>query len=159
VKGGTLLIAFGNDILGDDAAGLIAARELKREFGSGVDFVEAAPGLELIEIVEGYDAVLILDSMITEREPGTVLEFSLEDAPRAGGHSPHYAGLQEARAVAAQLGLPWPERLRILAIEIAPVDEFREGLSAAVAAALPGFVQRAREILKSAVQREERWGV
>ena len=151
VKGGTLLVAFGNDILGDDAAGLIAARALKREFGNAVDFVEAAPGLELLELVEGYDSVLILDSMITAREPGTVLEFSLEDAPRAAGHSPHYAGLPEVRAVAAQLGLPWPERVRILAVEIAPVDEFHEGLSAPVAAALPDFIRRAREILKNAV--------
>ena len=149
MKGRILLVAFGNDILGDDAAGLIAARKLKQEFQSSIDFVEAAPGLELIEIVEGYDAVLILDSMITETEPGAVREFSLEDAPRAAGHSPHYAGLPEARAVAHQLGLPWPEQLRILAVEIAPVNEFHEGLSAPVAAALPGLLQKAREILKS----------
>jgi hydrogenase maturation protease len=149
VKGEILLVAFGNDILGDDAVGLIAARELKQEFEGEVDFVEAAPGLELLDLVENYNAVLILDSMITAREPGTVLEFSLEDAPPAAGHSPHYAGLPEARNVAEQLGLPWPERLRILAVEIAPVDEFHEGLSAPIATALPAFLQKAREILGS----------
>src|SRR3990172_3705635 len=59
-----LILALGNDIMGDDAAGLIAARELKKVFGSAVDIFEvSSAGFSLIDILEGYRKVLILDSI------------------------------------------------------------------------------------------------
>jgi len=46
-----LLLALGNDIMGDDAVGLVAARALKNEFSDGVDIVEASvAGFRLLEI-------------------------------------------------------------------------------------------------------------
>ena len=146
-----LLLALGNDLLGDDGAGWAAARLLRAEFGEEVDIVESAEaGLALVELMEGYRRALLLDAVVTGGcAPGTVLEFSPADFQRVIAPSPHYAGLPEILDLARQLEIPFPGEIRILALEVEEPRVFREGLSPAVAQALPAFVARARQVLES----------
>ena len=76
----TLLLGLGNDILRDDAVGLVAARLLRGEFQDEVEIVESAgAGLELLDLLEGHKRALLLDAVLTgEHPPGTELEFSRE---------------------------------------------------------------------------------
>lgn len=144
-----LLLALGNDLLGDDGVGLAAARLLQPEFQGAVEVVETSEaGLALVELMEGYQRALLLDSIITGRcLPGTVLEFSPEDFQRVLAPSPHYAGLPEVLALAGNLGISFPQEIRILAVEVAEPRTFHEGLSPLVEQALPGFVAQARQVL------------
>ncbi len=144
-----LLLSLGNDILGDDGVGLAAARILKKGSGSEVDIVEASGlGLDLLDIVEGYNRTLILDAVSTGlHPPGTLLEFSPKDFPEAIAPSPHYAGLPELMKFAGQLGLPFPQDIKILAVEVEEQYQIREGLSPSVEKALPALVDRARNVL------------
>jgi hydrogenase maturation protease len=144
-----LVLALGNDLLGDDGVGLAAARALRPEFSERVDIVETSEaGLALLEWLEGYKRALLLDSIMTGRHrPGTALEFSPDDFRAVSAPSPHYAGLPEAFCLAQQLGILFPEKIRILAMEIENSLVIREGLSQSVSQALPGFVERARRIL------------
>ncbi len=144
-----LVLGLGNDILGDDAIGILAARELRPGLPEAVEVAESAEaGLALLERFEGRERVLLLDSIMTRQcEAGTILDLGPEDFGKVAAPSPHYAGLPEVLALAGRLEIPFPSEIRILAMEVEDPFEIREGLTPKVAAALPGFVARAREIL------------
>lgn len=145
-----LLLVLGNDILRDDGVGIAAARLLREEFQEAVDIVEASgTGLALLEILEGYDRVLILDAVFTGyAAPGAILEFCREDFQKAVP-STHYAGLLEVLRQAGSLGVEFPQELRLLALEVENPFEFHAGMSPSTRGALPGYVDRARQVLKS----------
>ena len=153
-----LVLALGNDILGDDGVGFLAARALRGEFDGAVDFVETGEaGLALVEFLEGYTQALLLDSLASgTHEPGTVVEFSADDFRRVVAPSPHYAGLPEVLELAARLGVEMPADLRILAMEVEDPFTVREGLTDAVERAMPSFVARAREVLEAWTARATR---
>jgi hydrogenase maturation protease len=140
---------MGNELLGDDGVALAVARELRGRFGEKVDVVETSEaGLALMEVLTGYERALILDSVQTlEHEPGTVIEFQMDDFRKVVGPSPHYAGMPEVFSMAERLGIPMPEELRILAMEVANPFDFNECFTPAVAAGLPEFVARAGGVL------------
>jgi len=145
-----LVLGLGNDILGDDAVGILAARELRAQLPGVVDVIESAEaGLALMERMEGRERVLILDSIMTRRsEPGTVMDLRPEDFGKVAAPSPHYAGLPEVLALAERLEIPFPSEIRILAMEVEDPFEVREGLTPKVAAALPTLVARALDVLR-----------
>lgn len=144
-----LVLGLGNDILGDDAVGILAARELNAGLAGTIEIVETAEaGIALMERMEGRERVLILDSIMTRQcEPGTVLELGPSDFGKVAAPSPHYAGLPEVLDLAGRLGIPFPSEIRILAMEVEDPFEIREGLTPKVAAALPVFIARAREVI------------
>jgi hydrogenase maturation protease len=145
----TLVLALGNDILGDDAVGFLAARELRAEFGEMADVVESGEaGLALIELMEGYDRAILLDAAMTGRyDPGTVIEFKPCEFSRLTAPSPHYAGLPEVLDLARRLELRFPTEIVILALEVVDPFTIRESLTPVVEAALPEYIRRAREVL------------
>jgi hydrogenase maturation protease len=147
----TVVLALGNDILGDDAVGLLAARALRKELDEEVDIVESGEaGLALLELLEGYDRALILDAIITGKHPaGSILAFGVEDFRTVVAPSPHYAGIPEVLALAARLGVRFPSQLRILAMEVQDPYSIRETLSVSVRVALPDYIERASLLLDS----------
>ena len=61
-----LVLGLGNDILGDEAVGLLAARRLRALLPESVDVVESGGGgLDLLDVLEGYDRAILLDSILT----------------------------------------------------------------------------------------------
>jgi len=151
-----LVLGLGNDILGDDAVGLLAARRLAVDRPPAVEVVEAAGcGLDLLDHLVGRRQALLLDAIVTgQHPPGSVLEVGPENF--LGDHtSPHAAGLPEALSLARCLGLPLPEDLRILALEIEDAYQVREGLSPSVERALPAYIQRARMIVEGWCQTSQ----
>jgi hydrogenase maturation protease len=151
VQSRTLLLALGNDIIGDDALGLVAARALRPEFESSIEIVEASiAGYDLLEILEGYQNVLLLDGVLTgEHAPGTIFELSSEDFQKTISRSPHSAGLPEILDLATRLEIDVPKSIRILVMELEEVSQVKEGLSDPVLRALPEYLDRARQILFS----------
>lgn len=145
-----LLLALGNDIFGDDGVALKAAELLEKRFVAGVDFRETAEaGLSLLDIMSGYDRVLLLDSIVTGSHPaGAVLEFCRADFDKVTGPSPHYAGLPEVLGLAERLGMAFPQEIRVLALEIDNPTDFCETLSWKIEQALPAFVKKAEQILR-----------
>jgi hydrogenase maturation protease len=146
-----LVLGLGNDILGDDAVGLLAARRLRASLPASVDVQESAgAGLDLLDVLEGYGGALILDAIVTgAHPPGTVLEFSAADFREVVAPSPHFAGLPELLQMARQLAIPFPETISVLACEVADPYQIREGLSPPADAALPALVARAERIVAS----------
>lgn len=146
-----LVLGLGNDIAGDDAVGLLAARRLREVLPADVEVQESAEaGLALLDYVAGYDSVLILDAVSsTDLPEGEILEYAPENLRPVLSPSPHYAGLPDLARVARLHGIPYPQEVRGLAMAIRPPDRIREGLSPSVEAALPGFVAAALAIVAS----------
>lgn len=145
-----LVLGVGNDILSDDAVGLVAAREIKDRMPHAADVMETnGLGLDLLDIMEGYEYALLLDSAMTGgHEPGTLMEFTQKDFSLNLFSSPHYAGLPEVLGLAEKLKIPFPKNLRILAMEAEDPYLLHEGLTASVENAVPEMIKKGMDILR-----------
>lgn len=148
-KNKPLVLALGNDLLGDDGVAFHAARALKAEFPGGVDIVETGEaGLPLLDHFEPYSKVLILDAAATGKCPaGTILRWDREDFRRCVAPSQHAAGLPHILELAERLGLGFPADLQVVCMEVTDPTVFRESLTAEAAKALPDMLAAAREVL------------
>lgn len=146
-----LVLAFGNDILCDDAVGLHCARQLRSLFTeTELDVVESSEaGLVLMEYLEGYENALLIDAIRTEKvKPGTLLHFTRDDFRKVIAPSPHYAGLPEVFATAERLDLKMPSEIAVVAMEVENPFDFGEELTPVVQAALPEFVAACEKIIR-----------
>lgn len=147
----TLVLGLGNELLGDDGVGALAARALKAplEACADVDVVESPLcGVALLDLLLGYDRALILDAIMTGRHPpGTIIELGPEDLDPVCAPSPHYAGLPEIFSIAERLALKFPQDIRILAVEVEDPYTLGAGLSSCVARALETLVRRVWALL------------
>ncbi len=109
-------------------------------------------GLALLDFITGYRTVLIVDSIQTAGRSRALFMSSMPGALRQlTGRTPHFLGVSETLALGRQLGLPMPEQVKILAIEVE--DPFTVGttLTPALQEALPGIVGRVRTALETLV--------
>ncbi len=116
----TLVLGLGNELLSDDGLGLLTVRKLREENGARADFVECSlSGMALLEIFVDYDKAIIVDAVKTGKNaPGTIYEYNPEDLGPVFAPSPHYSGLPELLSTAAQLGLDYPDEIKIFAMEV-----------------------------------------
>jgi hydrogenase maturation protease len=144
-----LILGVGNPILSDDGVGIYVARELKKRELTGVDVEElAASGLELLDVVLGYDKVIIIDAIQTaEGEPGELHVLEEQDFEKSiHGSSPHGINIATALALGRRL-VPdkMPKEVVFFAVEVEDLVNVREMLTPKVAKALPGIVERVME--------------
>jgi hydrogenase maturation protease len=144
-----LILGVGNDLLGDDAVGLRAARAVRPGSGDNVHVVElAASGFELIEYMEGFDKAILLDAVSTGKSPaGTILQLSLSEFVATSSVSPHFAGVSDALRMAERLEMNLPKTAVVLAVEIIPPAELGNQLTPPIAAIFPEYVARIKSIL------------
>lgn len=149
LKNKLLVLALGNDLMGDDAAGLAAARELKKEFGSEIDIFEvASAGFMLLDVMEGYEKVLLLDTVLSSNGTrGIVRELTREDLSKKFSNSPHYVGLPELIELADRLDINFPKTIKALVIEINESGIIRLGLNPDIQERIPVLVQKASVIM------------
>jgi hydrogenase maturation protease len=130
---------------GDDRAGLeIAARLLAVPPRDCEVVATARPGVELIDLFVGADAVILLDAVRSGAATGTLHDLALDDLPQPGAAgSSHGIGIADTLALARALGrLP---RGRLVGIECGRGSAtIGAPLSTSVAAALSPAAMRAR---------------
>jgi hydrogenase maturation protease len=145
----TLVLCLGNPLRRDDAVALHVADVLELDPPAGATVRRSArSGLYLLDEMEGFDAVVVVDAIRTaDGVPGTVHSLPLEALHSPAGPSPHSIGLPGAIAAARAAGAPVPEWIHLIAIEVAVLDEIGEGLHPAVAAAIPRAVETVREAI------------
>ena len=141
-----LVLCLGNPLRRVDAVALHVARALEAAPAPGVAVrVSARAGLYLLDEMEGFDRVVVVDAVRTGQHPvGEVHGLAVEDLHGPGGPSPHAIGLPSALALARAAGAPVPSRVRLVLVEVAVLDEVGEGLTPAVAAAVPRAVAAVR---------------
>jgi hydrogenase maturation protease len=151
-----LIAGVGNVLRGDDGFGIEVLRRLERDLAGahGVRFFESGiAGVSLVQhLLDGYDALVILDALDRGAPPGTVFVLVPEggdlDAP--GGERQaidlHQADPEGVLHLAAALGV-LPRQVRIVGCQAAACNELGAGLSEPVRAAVPEAVRRVREML------------
>jgi hydrogenase maturation protease len=137
------VIGLGQALRGDDAAGIEAVRRWQREYAETashaiVQYAEL-PGLALLEMLEGFEAAVIVDAVESAAAAGTVYRLGPDDldAFSTGAKSAHGWGVAETLQLGRQLGaLEEGVRIRLVGIAAAHMETGKP-LSEAVMQALP----------------------
>ena len=146
-----LVLGIGNDLLADDAVGILSARRLKErqqagaiEALQGLRIVESAlSGVALLDLFIGHEKAIVIDAIRTGgRPPGTIIELSPSDLGAVTAPSPHFTGIPELSALARELGLEFPAEVKIFAMEAKDLETIGGSLSPQVEKALEDLVLR-----------------
>jgi hydrogenase maturation protease len=166
----TLVVGLGNPILTDDGVGVKIAREVQKALQAKTGnqrptkttISEASVGgLRLMELMIGYDQVIIIDAIQHRNgtHPGTIHRLTLDDlrsiSPTQHSASAHDTTLMTALELGREMGLPLPENITILAVEVENVTEFNEEPTPAVAAAIPRAAEMVLEELSRLTRLEQ----
>jgi len=144
----TLLVGMGNPILCDDAIGIRLAQAIGERLGAreGLEVIEecSVGGLNLVELVSGYDRLIVLDSIKTEGGvPGTWYRFdatSLRETMNL--RNVHDTNFATALELGRQVGMRLPQDTdnHVFAVEIGDNMTFSEEMTPELEAAFPELV-------------------
>ncbi len=142
---------MGNEILADDAFGILVARDAGRRYGDNVDVVcSSASGFHLLDEILGADRLLVVDTVVTGKsKPGTLQVLAEKDLHVVPGETPHGVGLFEVLRVARKLGLPAPEDVSIIGVEASDCTTVGGDIHPDVRAAVPRAVELVGHFLAS----------
>ncbi len=150
----TLVLGLGNPILSDDSVGFRVIEQLKARFDKpGLTFAESsASGLSLLEVITGYDKLIIVDAIQTKGgQAGEIYRFTLDDfIDTRHSNSPHGLDLATAIELGKKLGLSLPRQIVIFAMEVENVSSFSEDCTPAVERAIPVIADMVTRELGSA---------
>ena len=139
------VIGIGQTLRGDDAAGIEAVKEWERGYSKTASRSDIAvqhaelPGLALLDMLEGFDAAIIVDAVQSTAAAGTILRLGAEQlsAFDTAARSAHGWGVAETLQLGKQLGTLKPElRIRLVGIAVGQM-ETGQPMSDAVTNALP----------------------
>ncbi len=81
-----MIVGLGNPLRGDDGVGVRVAEMLAaRDLPQGVEVVDGGTrGLELVNLMEGWPRVILVDAVHLGREPGEFVCFTLDQVRLSG---------------------------------------------------------------------------
>jgi len=146
----TLILGIGNPILTDDGVGIKIAQKLK-EGNPELEVMETSEaGMALLELMAGYDKLIIIDSIKTEQgKPGELYKLELENLkPNMDFSSSHNIGIITAFELGRRLGYCMPKHTSIYAVGIKDYTTFSEECTLE-------FKKRIPFIAKQIIKREK----
>ena len=135
----TLILGIGNPILTDDGVGIKIAQKLKED-NPELEVVETSEaGIALLELIDGYDKLIIIDSIKTEQgKPGELYKLELEDLKSTIDFpSSHSIDIATAFKLGKGLGYRMPQSINIYAVEIKDNTTFAEECTEEVKERIP----------------------
>jgi hydrogenase maturation protease len=150
-----LVLGLGNSLVGDDGVGIHLLRRLQSlGWEDKVEFTEsAAGGIAVLELIAGYDRLLLLDCIIAGDDgPGRVIVLDEEELTAVRhASSIHDLAVGEVWQLGRRLGCQMPQ-VTAVAVTVELKWEVKEELSPAAQNALPVAMERCLEILAG-------WGI
>ena len=147
----TLVLGLGNPILRDDGVGIRVAHEVANRLDDPQVTVaeSSAAGLTLLDSITGYDKVIIIDAIQTEKgQAGRIYRMKPDDLCITRHlSSAHQINLITALELGKMLNLAMPEEITVFAIEAEDVATFSEECTPEVAKAIPQVVKMVLEDL------------
>jgi len=141
----TLVLGLGNPILSDDGVGIQAAHEVANQLNDPqVSVAETSTaGLSLLDSVVGYDKVIIIDAIQTEKgQAGQIYRMETADFSLTKHlSSPHQINLVTALELGKMLNLAMPQTITVFAVEAKDITTFNEKCTPEVEKAIPGVVK------------------
>lgn len=159
----TLLLGMGNPFLSDDAVGVRLARELKPRLTAcpELEVVEecSVGGLDLLDVLRGYERVIVLDSLQTVDAVAGAWHYFDARALRETEHltNLHDANLATALELGRRVGVPLPESedVHIFAVEVEDSVTFSERMSPALERGFPRYSEAILERVRALLGRRE----
>jgi hydrogenase maturation protease len=133
----TLVVGMGNPILCDDSVGIRLARFVNNRIGHvpGVTVFEecSVGGLNILDVVAGYDRVIILDSIkTTMARPGYWYRFNTDSLKATMNlNNIHDVNIATALELGRRLGIALPDNrdIHVFAVEVLDNITFTEQMS------------------------------
>lgn len=135
-----VVVGIGQTLAGDDGVGPAVIRELrKRGVPRGVELVESADPLDLVDWLQGTSPVIVVDALVGQGEPGEIVEIrpeSLSETPQAL-MTTHSVGVAQALDLAKAVSMNGEiSPVVIVGIRVLPPTRRAEPLSRQVALAV-----------------------
>jgi hydrogenase maturation protease len=147
----TLVLGLGNSILSDDGVGIKVAHEVANQLNSPQVTVSetSAAGLSLLDSIVGYDKVIIIDAIQTEKgRAGEIYRMGTEDFSLTKHFSsPHQINLATALELGKMLDLAMPQKITIFAVEAKDITSFSEKCTPEIEQVIPEVVKMVLEEL------------
>jgi hydrogenase maturation protease len=140
----TLILGMGNSILTDDGVGIKIARKLK-EREPELEVIETSEaGIALLDFIVGYDKLIIIDSIKTEKgKPGELYRLGMDALkPAANLSSSHGIDIATACEIGQGLGYKMPKYISIYAVEIEDNTTFGEECTGEVEGRIPFIAEQ-----------------
>lgn len=143
-------MGVGNPLMRDEGVGVRVAEVLETwfRFPQGVEVVDAGTmGLGILNMFRGVDRLLVIDAVDgTGLTPGTVVRMTPEElAPNQVMHSLHDVRLVDVLEAAELTGCR-PDA-EFVGVQVARIEQFVEGLTPEVEAAVPRAAAAALRVL------------
>ena len=152
----TIVLGLGNTILSDDGAGIYVARALMGRLGGAADVREAElAGLDLMEMLNGYDRAFIVDAIkLDGEEPGVVFKMKPDDirtTPRLASF--HDIDMVTALALGRRLQFHMPEEVVIFGVQAEDTLTLGEECTDAVRRVIPILADEIAGVITGAPHR------
>ena len=138
----TVVVGIGNDFRGDDGAGLVAARMLKKLSLHGVSVIELNGEVtRVVDSLQDCDSAILIDAIQSQMTPGTIHRFDASRDPIPGNanqRSTHGMSLSSLLELARTQG-QFPKRVVVYGI-VGASFEHSQTLTPDVAAAIERVV-------------------
>ncbi len=143
------IIGLGNPFMGDDAVGVLVARQLLSYTSAHVSILDdGLTGLNLLHEMENTDLLILIDAVCSQSETGTIFRFTVpQDLETIGrlawsssASSTHSFGLGEALTLAHTLKV-LPQHTILYGIELGHIQN-GQALSPKVSQTMKKLVQR-----------------
>lgn len=147
-RGKCLVLGFGSDALSDDGLPVRLIQDIKvLESHSRITFeTSAVGGLELLELLEGFNTAVLIDTQLTSRrKPGEIHEFTPANFEETFHlSSQHDVTFHEALRFAKEMGISMPDDIRIIAIEVVENKKLSFEFSDEIQDNYPGILAQIR---------------
>jgi hydrogenase maturation protease len=154
-----LILGLGNDLFGDDGVGNHVVRVLRRQreegngeadFLDGIELLECSlTGLKLLDVIEGYDRVILIDTIKrSQPKTGRVSHLRGDELRHIPGPSPHYVSIPQALEIGRHSGMHVPERIDVIAVEAKDLYRMGEGLTPEMSEAIPEIIDTLKGLLE-----------
>ena len=140
----TLILGIGNPILTDDGVGIKIAQKLKED-NPELEVVETSEaGMALLELIVGYDKLIIIDSIKTEQgKPGELYKLELEDLkPPMYFSSSHGIDITTAVELGQRVGYRMPRYVSLYAVEVKDNSTFGEECTKEIEGRIPFIIKQ-----------------
>jgi hydrogenase maturation protease len=156
-----LVACVGNTLRGDDGFGIAVAAELDGSLPEEADLLETGiGGIGIVHsLMDGYSALVIVDAVEQGAHPGTVFVL-VPQVPDivtptfeewlAQLADMHLAEPSRILRIARAAGV-LPERVVVVGCQPESCEDFEEGLSRHVGAAVPIAAERVRDLVREAL--------
>jgi hydrogenase maturation protease len=132
------VIGIGNLLRADDGVGIHVVKMLKDE-RPDIEAVDMSTAeIEILEHIRGCDNVVIIDSIMTGAEPGTIHMITPQDLEPSSFARSHGLNLSSTLLLGSRL-FPdeMPKKIVILTVEAEDINSFSTELTPKVQSAIP----------------------